>query len=34
MELSKINQALMGDLFSYPIHDFDTIILHHTQETI
>ena len=34
MELSKINQALMGDLFSYPIYDFDTIILHHTQETI
>ena len=34
MELSKINQALMGDLFSYPIYDFDTIILRHTQETI
>ena len=34
MELNKINQALMGDLFSYPIYDFDTIILHHTQETI
>ena len=34
MELNKINQELMGDLFSYPIYDFDTIILRHTQETI
>ena len=34
MELSKINQALMGDLFSYPMYDFDSIILRHTQETI
>jgi len=33
-ELSGVNQALMGDLFSHPIYDFDTIILHHTQETI
>jgi len=24
----------MGDLFSYPIYDFDRIILQHTQETI
>lgn len=33
-KLSKINQALMGDLFSHPIYHFDTIILGHTQETI
>lgn len=24
----------MGDLFSNPIYDFDSIILQHTQETI
>lgn len=34
IELNEINQVLMGDLFSHPIYDFDTIILHHTQETI
>jgi len=33
-ELNKLNQTLMGDLFSYPIYDADSIILHHTQETI
>ena len=33
-ELNDINQILMGDLFSYPIYDSDTIILDHTQETI
>jgi hypothetical protein len=33
-ELSEINQILMGDLFSYPMYEFDTIILQHTQETI
>jgi hypothetical protein len=32
--LNEINQILMGDLFSLPIYDFDSIILHHTQETI
>lgn len=32
--LSEISQALMGDLFSYPIYEFDSIILRHTQETI
>lgn len=32
--LSKINQLLMGDLFSHPIYEFDSIILYHTQETI
>lgn len=34
MELNKINQSLMGDLFSYPIYEFDSIILYHTKETI
>ena len=24
----------MGDLFSYPIYEFDKIILQHTQKTI
>ena len=24
----------MGDLFSLPIYQFDSIILHHTQQTI
>ena len=33
-ELNTINQSLMGDLFSCPIYEFDTIILRHTQETI
>ena len=33
-ELSEIDQTLMGDLFSYPMYEFDSIILHHTQETI
>ena len=33
-ELNEINQILMGDLFSYPIYEFDSIILQHTQETI
>jgi hypothetical protein len=33
-ELCEINQTLMGDLFSYPIYDSDSIILHHTQQTI
>ena len=33
-ELSEINQTLMGDLFSYPIYEFDSIILRHTQKTI
>ena len=32
--LNEINQILMGDLFSCPIYEFDSIILHHTQETI
>jgi len=32
--LSEINQALMGDLFSHPMYDLDTIILRHTQQTI
>lgn len=32
--LSETSQALMGDLFSYPIYEFDSIILRHTQETI
>ena len=32
--LSEINQILMGDLFACPIYEFDSIILHHTQETI
>ena len=32
--LSEINHTLMGDLFSRPIYEFDTIILRHTQETI
>jgi hypothetical protein len=32
--LSNINQILMGDLFSNPIYEFDSIILQHTQETI
>ena len=34
LELSYLNQILMGDLFSYPIYEFDSIILQHTQETI
>ena len=34
IELSEINQTLMGDLFSNPIYDFDSTILRHTQETI
>ena len=34
IELNELNNTLMGDLFSYPIYDFDSIILHHTQETI
>ena len=33
-ELNEINQILMGDLFSCPIYEFDSIILQHTQETI
>ena len=33
-DLNNINQSLMGDLFSNPIYDFDSIILQHTQETI
>jgi len=33
-ELNEINQTLMGDLFSLPIYQFDSIILHHTQQTI
>jgi len=33
-ELSEINQVLMGDLFSYPMYDADSIILDHTQKTI
>lgn len=33
-ELSKINQTLMGDLFSNPIYELDRIILQHTQTTI
>ena len=33
-ELNEINQILMGDLFSYPIYEFDKIILEHTQNTI
>ena len=33
IELSKINQSLMGDLFSYPMYDSDKIILYHTQES-
>jgi len=33
-ELNEINQILMGDLFSLPIYQFDSIILHHTQQTI
>ena len=32
--LNEINQILMGDLFSCPIYEFDSIILKHTQETI
>lgn len=32
--LSEINQSLMGDLFSYPIYEFDKLILLHTEETI
>jgi hypothetical protein len=33
-ELNDINLILMGDLFSSPIYEFDSIILQHTQETI
>jgi len=33
-ELSEINQILMGDLFSNPIYDVDSIILNHTKKTI
>ena len=32
--LSKIDQSLMGDLFSKQIYELDRIILQHTQETI
>jgi hypothetical protein len=32
--LSDVNKQLMGDLFTRPIYDFDSIILDHTQETI
>ena len=33
-DLNEINKSLMGDLFSYPIYDFDRIIQNHTQQTI
>jgi hypothetical protein len=33
-ELSEISQILMGDLFSHPIYEYDSIILDHTQKTI
>jgi hypothetical protein len=32
--LNKINEEFMGDLFSYPIYDYDTIIYEHTNKMI
>jgi hypothetical protein len=32
--LSDVNKYLMGDLFSFPIYDSDSIVLRHTEETI
>lgn len=30
--MNKINQTLVGDLFSNPIYEFDSLILHHTKK--
>ena len=33
-ELNEIQQHFLGDLFSYPIYEMDSIILEHTEKTI
>ena len=33
-ELNNIEKHFMGDLFSNPIYDFDSIIVNHTKEII
>ena len=32
--LDKLNTQFMGDLFSCPVYNFDSIIIEHTQKTI
>ena len=34
IQLDKLNSQFMGDLFSCPIYNFDSIIIEHIQKTI
>ena len=33
-ELNNIEKQFMGDLYSYPMYDFDSIIVNHTNQII